>query len=311
MKKAIRKFLIFSYTTGIKTFGKRGLHKIWPLGAIRDWLSSAARTYGKPASVSFWGFKIFLDKKDNAGLSVWGEKEHPGLKELRKIEKSLKQGDVALDIGANMGLISLFMARAVGEKGKIYAFEPEGENVSLFKKNMAANGFENNVSIFQQAIAEKSGKLKLFLSDYSIGDHRIYDPFPLMQDLPKGNVYDHLNSDRRESVDVEAVSVDDFMRNHGTRVDFVKIDVQGAEGGVIKGMAETIKANPKMKILFELWPAGMKMFGEDGEKTLKMLQSAGFHFSEVESDLPMTIDEILKKYTVENNLQGNIFCERS
>lgn len=254
MENPVRKFLIFSYTTGIRLFGKKGLHKIWPLGAIRDWLSSAARTYDRQESVSLWGFKIFLDAKDNAGLSVWNEKNHPGLKELRLIEKSLKPGDVALDIGANMGLMSLFMARAVGEKGKVYAFEPDRENVSLFKKNMAANGFYDNVSIFQQAIAEKSGKLKLFLSDYSIGDHRIYDPFPLIENLPKGNVYDHLNRDRRESVEIEAVSVDDFMHGHGNKVDFVKIDVQGAEGGVIRGMTETIKANRNIKILFELWP---------------------------------------------------------
>lgn len=54
----------------------------------------------------------------------------------------------------------------------------------------------------------------------------------------------------------------------------------------------------------------MKMFGIDGKETLKILQDSGFHFSE-ESGRRVTIDEILKKYTVENNLQGNIFCERS
>lgn len=311
MKKKIRQFLIFCYTTGLRLFGKKGLHKIWPLGLIRDKLSATVRSYGRPDSVSLWGFKIFLDSRDNAGLSIWAEKEHPGLKEFGVLEKNLKPGDVALDIGANMGLLALFMARAVGDKGKVYAFEPDVENVSLFKKNIAVNGFDKNTSIFQKAIAEKSGKLNLFLSDYSMGDHRIYDPFPLMKNLPKGNVYDHINKDRRESVEIEAVSVDDFMRDHGNRVDFVKIDVQGAEGGVIKGMLKTIEANPKLKILFEFWPAGMKMFGVDGPQTLKMLEGFGFHFSEVESGRRLTIDEILKIYTVENNFQGNIFCERN
>src|SRR3989344_875575 len=113
MKKFLRHILVSIYKTALNLLGGLGLQKIWPLGAIRDWLSGVVRTYNRPPQVIFRGQTIFLDKNDSLELSVWGE-QHPAAKEIKIIEELIKKGDVVVDIGANIGLMTVFMSKAVG-----------------------------------------------------------------------------------------------------------------------------------------------------------------------------------------------------
>ncbi len=304
--KIIKAPLVFIYKFGLRTFGGLGLQKIWPLGLIRDWLSDVVRTYDRPTSVVFHGQKIFLDPNDNLELSVWGDK-HVISHDIEIIKNILKPGDTVVDVGANIGLMTLFMANAVGETGQVFAFEPAPDNVVLLQKNVEANGYKN-ITIVPAAVSDHSGKLKLFLSDFNPGDHRIYNPEEKTKDWAKNNaVYDKLVSGKRKVIDVPVISLDEFFKDHQKPISFVKMDVQGAEGGVLKGMIGILEKNKNIKIMTEFWPAGLKMFGVSSEEFLTMLEDLGFSFFEIDK---VSKDFLLNKYTVDNNRSTDLLIKR-
>ena len=311
-----RSGLIRLYKVCLRIFGGRGLQRIRPLGSVAYYITNLITRLPRPERISFLGHTFFLDPYDNLGLTFWDEGElHPG--ELKLVEQFVRNGDVVLDIGANIGFFTLVYARAVGEKGHVFAFEPEPRNASLLRKNIAVNGYRN-ITVLERAVGEKSRAVKLFLSNYNMGDHRIYDPYERTKSWEKSSaVYDRLQHkyDRRISVDIPLVSIDGFFKGTTRRIDFVKIDVQGAEGGVLKGMLATLRKNKSVKIVTEFWPAGLKMFGVDAEEYLSLFQNLGFSFYEVANEAdapirPVTKEFLLKRYTVSNNLTGNLFLRR-
>ncbi len=310
IKKIFRGILAAVYKFGLRTFGGMGLQKIWPLGAIRDWFSSSLRKT-KPDKIIFRGRLIYLDSNDNLELSIWGE-NHPALPEIRVIEENIASGDVVADVGANIGLMTIFMAGKAGPSGKVFAFEPSPGNVSLLQKNISANNLKN-VEVIPKAVSDKSSKIKLFLSDFNLGDHRIYDPEKSIKELDmNGAVYDKIVSSCRGALEVEAVALDDFFRQ-ALKLDFIKIDVQGAEALVLAGMEKILHANPNIKISMEFWPAGIKMAGSDPGLLLKNLSNMSFRFYEiggVGSLVPVDTNSLLNSYTVANNKSTNIFCKR-
>ncbi|MEK7114797.1 MAG: FkbM family methyltransferase [Patescibacteria group bacterium] len=300
MKKIIKTPIVWVYKIGLNIFGGLGLQKVWPLGLIRDWLSDFARTTGKPESVIFRGQKIFLDPNDNLELSVWGDR-HAVSENIEILEKILKAGDTAIDVGANIGLMTLFMARAVGPAGRVFAFEPAPENLKLLQKNIEANGYKN-VIVTSAAVSDHVGILKLFLSDFNPGDHRIYNPEERVKDWQKNDaVYDKLVGGKRQAIDVPAVSLDEFLKDYKKPVNFIKMDVQGAEGGALKGMMGILEKNKNIQIMTEFWPAGLKMFGISAEEFLTTLENLGF---KAEKNL------LLEKYTIENNRSTDLCLKR-
>lgn len=311
MKKAIRKSAIFLYRWGLRLFGGMGLQKVWPFGAIRDRLSEVVRNFDRGSSVRYRGHTIFLDPEDNLELSVWGE-NHGSRKELEFLDRIVKKGDTVVDVGANIGLFTVNLARAVGPHGHIFAFEPAPGNLVLLEKNIRANGY-GNVTITPKAATQASGKIQLYLSDFNPGDHRIYNPEEKIKTWDKSSaVYDKLKSGKRQAVSVDSISLDDFFKDFGKPISLVKIDVQGAEGGVLRGMLGLLKKNKDIVIFTEFWPAGLKMFGITADEFLKTLQGLGFSFFELSegNPLPISIEALLKKYTPENNVTCDLVIHR-
>ncbi len=98
------------------------------------------------------GQKMFLDKKDVLGLSINGVYEPL---ETKLVRKEVKKSDVVLDIGANIGYYTLILAKLVGKKGRVFAFEPDPTNFALLKKNISINGYKN-VILVPKAVAGKT-----------------------------------------------------------------------------------------------------------------------------------------------------------
>src|SRR5438094_750470 len=93
----------------------------------------------------------------------------------RFIESLVHPGDVAVDVGANIGYHTLIFARAVGERGRVFAYEPDPDNFRLLRRNVELNGYRN-VRPFQAAVSDRSGTLTLYLSRDNPADHRAYLP---------------------------------------------------------------------------------------------------------------------------------------
>lgn len=138
----------------------------------------------------------------------------------------LETGAVFYDIGANVGFFSIVAAKLVGDSGKVFAFEPGKDNAQAIRHNAALNNF-NQIEVIEKAISNTSGSGQLLLAKYS-GGHAL-----ATADAPP---------DLAGEITVDIVSIDDLI---GQKLieppNFVKVDVEGAELDVLKGMKETIK----------------------------------------------------------------------
>ncbi len=236
------------------------------------------------------GHKMFLDKHDTLGLSLNGSYEEF---ETEIVTKKVKKGDIVLDIGANIGYYTLIFARLVGEKGRVYAFEPDPVNFALLKRNIEINGYKNIVLI-EKAVSDQSGKVQLFLCEENKGDHRIYN-----------------SGDNRTMINVESVSLDDYF-DQKQQIDFIKMDIQGAEGLALQGMKGILKRNKNIKIVTEFWPIGLKRSGTSSKAVLASLQDLGFTLLELDEKKkqlsPVKISTLLKKYTAEDEEYTSLYC---
>lgn len=202
--------------------------KFYPAKVAFNFLTSFLRNSKK--AIDIGGHKMFLDSKDSLNLFVNGDWE-PIETELFKTK--IKEGNVVLDMGAHIGYYTLIAARIVGDRGMVYAFEPDIDNFNTLQKNIEINGYKN-VKLIQGAVSNKTGKAKLYLSEDNKGDHRIYD-----------------SHDNRNFIEIETIRLDDYFKNNTSKIDFIKMDIQGAEWAAIQGMPDLLKKNEGIKIITE------------------------------------------------------------
>jgi len=145
-----------------------------------------------------------------------------GTYERDKQEKffaTVSEGDVVFDIGANTGLYTLLAAKASGEAGHVYAFEPAERNLDFLKRHIHLNNC-TNVTIFPSAVADKAGTAFF--------------------DQGENHATGHLANEGETPVEV--VTVDTLISDGKTRhPDLLKIDVEGAEVKVLQGAINALR----------------------------------------------------------------------
>ncbi|RYF96622.1 MAG: FkbM family methyltransferase [Chitinophagaceae bacterium] len=180
------------------------------------------------------------------------------------IAKHVKEGMTVIDIGAHIGLTSVIIARYLKSTGKIYAFEPTPTTCDVLKETIRINKLQNVIIPVQAALSDKSGKTQFYISDHSADN--------------SNSLVNNNRRDRKEShVDVILYSLDDFMRQNDVKAaGFIKIDAEGAEFQVLKGMKETIERYaPKM--ILSLHPYSIKNGGDSLEEIWDLVKSHGYH----------------------------------
>jgi len=214
--------------------------------------------------------------------------------ETELLQKEIKPGDVVLDIGANIGYYTLIFARLVGERGKVFAFEPDPVNFALLQKNVEMNGYQN-VVLIHKAVSNKTGACRLFLSDINRGDHRVYD-----------------SNDGRPSIDIEVIELDTYFEHYDGRFDFIKIDIQGSEWAAVQGMKSLIQRHERIKMVSEFWPFGLKKFGVAAADYLDLLLKLGFRLYEIDRQQENLTQadpvHLLHTYVPDKEHFTNLFC---
>lgn len=158
----------------------------------------------------------------------------------QSLAKHIHPGDVCIDAGANFGYFTLLMSALSGHTGTTIAVEPNPGIARLlgFSKNLHAFPFQ----VSQVALAGENGKLTLSIPENNYGDASTVDRF--------GDYKLKL-----EKIKVQAVTIDKLVKDLGLkRIDVIKMDVEGAENLLFKGMQQTIAANPELKIFMEYTP---------------------------------------------------------
>ncbi len=163
--------------------------------------------------------------------------------EIGFILRHIKPGQRIVDVGANIGFFTLLCARQVGPTGQVWAFEPGPQSFALLSTNVSINGY-NNVVVENSAVADASGRVDLFVCRSGESDNRI-----------AGTLLDY---EQRDRVNIRCVALDDYFGKVDAPIDFIKIDVQGAETLVFRGMENMLRRQRPM-ISFEYTPHSLKI----------------------------------------------------
>jgi len=170
---------------------------------------------------------------------------------------------IIVDVGANIGYYSLIAADQLQGSGQVIAFEPDVRNFALLEKNLQENVL-SGVRAVNAALSNKKAAGHLFLSDSNFGDHQIYD-----------------NGDNRPHQAIELLNGGEYLSDKISHIDLLKIDTQGAEYGVIAGLMPLLRASgPRLSIIIEFWPFGLRRAGASAHQLLDLLISL---------DLPIAI----------------------
>lgn len=171
--------------------------------------------------------------------------------ESAMLGRCIRTGSRVVDIGANIGYFTAIMARIAGPLGHVDAIEPDALNYAYLVKAVAAIPW---VTTYHAAISDYDGVIDLHHSDDLNVDHRAY---------PCGET--------RKTFPVPSFSLDSLTKD--TKVDFIKMDIQGYEATALRGMKKTLSRNPDCRILMELWPYGLKLAGSSsGELVLSLTE---------------------------------------
>jgi len=176
------------------------------------------------------------------GVYFYGKEYEPETTSV--ILRLLRPGDVVLDIGANLGYYSFLMAEAVGAKGQIHAFEPNPSLAKVFRESLKMSASQDSIVFNEIAVADGTAQtVEFYLSQYA-------DNSGLSSLYRHQYGVDHGFFSSKDKVLVETITLDDYFRKHHlSRCDLIKIDVEGAEPNVIRGMAGVLRdVRPKFVI---------------------------------------------------------------
>jgi FkbM family methyltransferase len=185
---------------------------------------------------------------DGGGASVYFNKMEP--EQTESMHRELNEGDVFFDIGANVGYYSILASKLVGKDGSVIACEPVIRNLAFLQQHVVLNKAEN-VRILAFACSSENGTAR-----FSLG------PNSAMGQLTRGGEADVL---------VPTLTLDTIAQEMDLLPDVLKIDVEGAEFGVLQGAMEILKRRKPTIFLsthsIELREACLNLLKEIGYKT--------------------------------------------
>jgi len=203
--------------------------------ANHRWLRALA---GSPKTTCAWarspGGPLLAPLDDWVGRAVYfaGDLDRKVSHLCRRL---LRPGDIGLDIGANIGLVTLLMARLVGPNGHVHLVEPNPTNLDFLRASLERNGF-TNVTTHAVALGDQPGELELAIPAGNRG----------AASLVAGRITNAIST-----FPVPVVRLDDLPGLSGRPIRLMKIDVEGFEAQVLAGAGKLFATNPPDAVLFE------------------------------------------------------------
>lgn len=199
--------------------------------------------------------------------------------ETQLLLDTLRPGDVFVDVGANIGYFSLLASRLVGPTGAVLAFEPEAANYALLEANILMNGCDN-IRSFEAALGEENASGTIYLNELNRGDHSIYPTEP-----------------GRSGQDISIVNGSRLIAQTHPRVHCIKIDTQGAECDVVRGLRELIAASAAdLLMIIEFSPMHLRNAGTSGRVLLDLLAGHEWRMYLMDADagglLPVSAQQV-------------------
>jgi FkbM family methyltransferase len=203
------------------------------------------------------GSKLDYPLKSAVGRSLFANGFERG--EIEFLRGSLKPGDIFFDVGANAGLYTVIAAKQIGESGHVYAFEPGECELKLLRHNIAINNL-TNVTIIEKAVSNTTGKTQFAISRDGAMNSLLKTDHP-QQQIERWQL-------------VELTTLDSFVQELDIKkVDFVKIDVEGAEKLVFEGAKNILTSKNQTVFLFEATDLNANSFGYSQQDLISLLLS--------------------------------------
>ena len=189
----------------------------------------------------------------------------PGL--VRFFQALIRPGMTIVDVGANIGIFTLYAARSLQWDGRIHSFEPAPHTHELLRSNVQVNGFleANLVRFHKAAVTDSEGTARLTTFADNSGHNTLF-----------------WQNAGAQFVVVKTTRLDTALQGE-PRVDVVKIDAEGAELRILRGMAQTIEKNPGIHILIEFAPIHLARAHVTPEDFLRVLSELDLEIRIVDS----------------------------
>jgi FkbM family methyltransferase len=218
-----------------------------------------------------WGGRLLVPADD---LSLMPELVARGTYDVpftAFVQRHLRPGDVAVDVGAHVGLFTLLMAYQVWDHGRVIAYEPNPRLLALLRDNVAMNWLDDRVEIVPRAVAATDRRVEL----------RAPRRFQMLGTIRSPDDDKLLSGHRTDTVDTIEVRTEplDARMARIERIDLIKVDVEGAEEQVFAGMSELLRAGIVRRVCFELIRSSLGTDWERFARRLKGLETDGWRFA--------------------------------
>lgn len=179
--------------------------------------------------------------------------------ELDLLKIGLKDGETALDIGANYGIYAYHMSRAVGKSGKVYSFEPVPFTFETLKIVARILGFANNVELVEKGCSDENGTIKFSVPVQQSGAYSAGQAYIGERDDDREGKETQIRWVNTKEVEAQVVRLDDFLPET-ENIPFVKADIEGAELLCFRG-AEKLFTKHLPTTVCEINPWFLEGFG--------------------------------------------------
>ncbi|MFQ6016731.1 MAG: FkbM family methyltransferase [Kiloniellaceae bacterium] len=192
-----------------------------------------------------------------SNYEAWGGGKNAGFQACVEASSGAR---CVLDVGAHIGLVSLPMSRAVAPGGRVYVFEPADFNRALLRRHVALNGADN-IEVVGDLVGERDeNEVAFYEKDADTGLNTV---------AVRPGQSSFFKTRKRQ------ICLDTFCERRGLEPDVIKIDVEGAEVGVLRGAVRTLRRFRPI-IFLSVHPRQLRLLGHDVAELSRLIGEFGY-----------------------------------
>lgn len=199
------------------------------------------------------------------------------------LERILKPGMVVVDVGANIGEISMVCATRVGVKGRVIAFEPVAAIAEELERNLQRNALQSVVEVRRQGLADSAGQFNIY---ESCGQHDVVESHRGL-----GSLHGDPKTNRVLGL-IDVVTLDEVVETLDLqRMDILKVDIEGGELPCLKGAMRALERFRPI-VAVEVQERSARIAGYQGRDILDLLSPLGYRFHRLEEGGRLTAIDV-------------------